>query len=155
MLVRTHPFLPWLRTFSPESFINNWEDASALWRDPEWAVHCVDLNHGTHSINSSRVCDCHLPVRATMATHAWTKLTPKSWAESLECSLYVELTWSDFSHHCISSVSNLLRNVIVCSWELTINVLPRVLHLESSLLLGFFQESCQCCTLVLVIAGVT
>ena len=137
LLVRMHPFLPWLRTFSPESFKMLQHCGVTLSEQ----LHCVDLCHSTQTMNSSRVYDCHLPVRATMATHTWAKLTPKSWAESLECSLYMPLTWSDLSHRCISSVSCLLRNVIVHSWELTINTLSCVLHFESSLLLGFFHAN--------------
>ena len=43
--------------------------------EPEQAGHCADLCHGTQTMNSKRICDCPLSVRAaTMATHAWTKL---------------------------------------------------------------------------------
>ena len=159
--------LPWLHSFLKVSVnMNKWNSVGAFWSGPtpfyhgyvlsllkasrcfsivgvtlSEQLHCVDLRHSTQTMNSSRVYDCHLPVRTTMAAHTWTKLTPKSWAESLECSLYMALTWSDLSHRCISSVSCLLWNVIVHSWELIINTLSCVLHLESSLLLGFFHAN--------------
>ena len=149
--------LPWLHSFLKVSVnMNKWNSVGAFWSGPtpfyhgyvlsllkasrcfsivgvtlSEQLHCVDLRHSTQTMNSSRVYDCHLPVRTTMAAHTWTKLTPKSWAESLECSLYMPLT----NRCCTSSVSTLLQNL------LTINTLSCVLHLESSLLLGFFHAN--------------
>ena len=63
----------------------------------EQSRHCAGLYHGTRTMNSSRVCDCLLSVRAaTMATHAWTKLHTQvmSWISGV-----YPWPWSDFSHH--------------------------------------------------------
>ena len=51
------------------------EDASAVWGKPEHTAHCAGLCHGTQNMNSNRISDCPLSVRAaTMPTHAWMGL---------------------------------------------------------------------------------
>ena len=56
----------------------------------------------THTMNSNRVCDCLLSVRAAItATYAWIKLHTRVTScisAGYEHSLSMALTWSDLSH---------------------------------------------------------
>ena len=88
--------------------------------EPEQTAHCADLCHATQTMNSGRVCDCLLSVRAATNGYACMGLsfTHKPWAESLPFTSAV-CAWPLPEATCILSVSSLLQSLSanVHSWD--------------------------------------